>query len=177
MNQVLNAAEINAPSTWNTTGGYYPPVRVDELFELMAKKRPGDPAVTFLDKSVSYGSLCTTTHELATRLQNLGVKPGTIVGICMDRCTEMVAALLATFKTGAAYLPLDPAFPPDRIEFMQQDARPLVVFTQSHLLEKFSFPEAHVICIDGDTPAFGFSNLRTFSPPRDTSLDDIAYVL
>jgi amino acid adenylation domain-containing protein len=174
---VLNPAEISNPDTWNATGRYYPQVRVDELFELTAKERPNDTAVTFLEKSVSYGSLCTTVHEFATRLQNLGVQRGAVVGICMDRCTEMVAALLATFKTGAAYLPLDPAFPPDRIEFMQQDARPLVVFTQSHLLEKFSFPEAHVICIDGDMPTFGFSNLRTFSPPRDTSLDDIAYVL
>src|SRR6202030_1040275 len=125
-----------------------------ELFELTAKGRPDEIAVTFLEKSVSYGSLCTTTHELATRLQNLGVKPGTIVGICMDRCTEMVAALLATFKTGAAYLPLDPAFPPDRIEFMQQDARPLVVVTQSHLREKFSFTATHVLCIDADMPGF-----------------------
>ena len=95
----------------------------------------------------------------------------------MDRCLEMVAALLAVFKTGAAYLPLDPAFPPDRIEFMQQDARPLVVVTQSHLREKFSFTATHVLCIDEDMPADEFSNLRTYSPPRNSSLDDIAYVL
>ncbi len=177
MNQVLNAAEINAPDTWNATGGYYPPARVDELFELTAKKRPDDIAVTFLEKSVSYSSLCSTTHDLATRLQNLGVQPGTIVGVCMDRCVEMVAALLAIFKTGATYLPLDPAFPADRLEFMQQDARPLVVVTQSHLREKFSFAAPHVLCVDADVPAFEFSLLRKFSPPRNSSLDDIAYVL
>jgi amino acid adenylation domain-containing protein len=174
---VLNTAEINNPDAWNGTGKYYPRVRVDELFERKAQERPDDTAVTFLEKSVSYSSLCTTTHVLATRLQNLGVQPGTLVGVCMDRCMEMVAALLATFKTGAAYLPLDPAFPPDRIEFMQQDARPLVVVTQSHLREKFSFTGTHVLCIDEDMPAFEFSNLRTFSPPRDSSLDDVAYVL
>lgn len=177
MNHVLNAAEINAPETWNATAGYYPPLRVDELFELTAKKRPDDIAVTFLEKSVSYGSLCATTHELATRLQNLGVQPGTIVAVCMDRCMEMVAALLAIFKTGAAYLPLDPAFPADRIEFMQQDARPLVVVTQSHLREKFSFAAPHVLCVDADIPAFEVSSVRKFSPPRDSSLDDIAYLL
>src|SRR5450631_131021 len=177
MTDVLNPAELNDPDTWNGNGKYYPRVRVDELFELKAQQRPDDTAVTFLEKSVSYGSLCTTTHELATRLQNLGVQPGTLVGICMDRCTEMVAALLATFKSGAAYLPLDPAFPPDRIEFMQQDARPLVVITQSHLREKFSFMATHVLCIDEDMPALEFSKLRTFSPPRDASLDDVAYVL
>jgi amino acid adenylation domain-containing protein len=177
MTEVLNAAATRKRDIWNAAEGYYPRVRVDELFELTARERPNDSAITFLDRSVSYGSLCATVHEFAGRLQNLGVQRGALVGICMDRCMEMVAALLATFKTGAAYLPLDPAFPPDRIEFMQQDARPLVVFTQSHLLEKFSFPEAHVICIDVDTPASGFTNLQTFSPPQDTSLDDIAYVL
>jgi amino acid adenylation domain-containing protein len=149
---------------------------VDELFELAARERPDDTAITFLDKSLSYGSLCIATHELATRLQNLGVRPGTLVGICMDRCTEMVTALLATFKTGAAYLPLDPAFPPERIDFMQKDACPLVVVTQSHLCEKFPFSATHVLCIDGDT-GFKSRNLAKFSPPRDTSLDDIAYVL
>jgi amino acid adenylation domain-containing protein len=177
MTDVLYAAEKNSPNTWTATRGYYPRARADELFELTAKARPDDTAVTFLEKSVSYGSLFTTVHEFATRLQNLGVQPGTLVGICMDRCTEMVTALLATFKTGAAYLPLDPAFPPDRIEFMQEDARPLVVVTQTHLREKFSFTATHVICIDEDMPTFGFSNLQTFSPPRDANLDDIAYVL
>jgi amino acid adenylation domain-containing protein len=177
MKNVLKAGEINDADTWNATGAYYPRVRVDELFELTANDRPDDVAVTFLEKSVSYGSLCSTTHELATRLQNLGVQPGTLVGICMDRCMEMVVALLATFKTGAAYLPLDPAFPHDRIEFMQQDARPLVVLTQSHLREKFLFTATHVLCIDVDMPAFEAGCLREFSPPRNSSLDDIAYVL
>ena len=150
---------------------------MDELFELRAQERPDDIAVTFLGKSVSYGSLCATTDELARRLQDLGVRPGTLVGICMDRCMEMVAALLATFKTGAAYLPLDPAFPPERLEFMQLDARPLVLVTQCHLHEKFKFTAAHVLCVDADLPAFEISCLRRFSPPRDSSLDDIAYVL
>jgi amino acid adenylation domain-containing protein len=177
MKNDLNGAERSDPDTWNATRAYYPPVRVDELFELTAKKRPDDIAVTFLEKRVSYGSLCTKTRELATRLQNLGVEPGTLVGICMDRCIEMVATLLATFKTGAAYLPLDPAFPPDRIEFMQQDARPLVVVTQSHLREKFSFAAPHVLCVDADMRAFEVSGVRKFSSPRNSSLDDIAYVL
>jgi amino acid adenylation domain-containing protein len=175
MNHVLNDTELKNHGLWNSTGRYYPRVRVDELFELTARERPDDTAISFLDKSMSYGSLCTTVHALATRLQTLGVQPGALVGICMDRCTEMVTALLATFKTGAAYLPLDPAFPPERIEFMQQDARPLVVVTQSHLREKFSFTATHVLCVDEDLPAVG--NLTKFSPPPDSSLDDIAYVL
>jgi non-ribosomal peptide synthetase component F len=158
MDHVLNTAEMKNPDLWNITGGYYPRARVDELFELTARERPDETAITFLDKSVSYGPLCVTVHEFARRLQNLGVQRGAIVGICMDRCMEMVTVLLATFKTGAAYLPLDPAFPPDRIEFMQQDACPLVVVTQSHLREKFSFTASYVLCIDEDVPGFEADN-------------------
>ena len=177
MTDLLNAADIKGLETWNATGCYNPCTRVDELFELRAEERPDDIAVTFLDRSMSYGTLSAATRQLATRLQSLGVQPGTLVGICMDRCMEMVPALLATFRTGAAYLPLDSAFPPDRIEFMLQDACPLVVITQSHLREKFSFAAAHVLCIDTEIPESEVSALPEFSPPRASSLDDIAYVL
>ena len=108
---LLNAADIKSFDTWNATRRYYPRARVDELFDLRASERPDDTAVTFLDSSMSYGSLSVATQQLATRLQSLGVQPGSLVGICMDRCAEMVTALLATFRTGAAYLPLDPASP------------------------------------------------------------------
>jgi amino acid adenylation domain-containing protein len=177
MDQILNLPETRNIALWDSPKGYYPRVRVDELFELTAREKPHDIAITFLDKGMSYGSLLTGTYELARQLQCLGVGPGTLVGICMDRCPEMVMALLATFKTGAAYLPLDPAFPAERIGFMQEDACPLVVVTQSHLRDKFSFTAKHVLCIDGDLPGFENGTPAKFSPPRDSSLDDIAYVL
>jgi amino acid adenylation domain-containing protein len=177
MDSILNRTETKINFRWGVTRGSYPRSRVDELLELAAQERADKPAVTFLDTTMSYASFCCMTQRLAARLQRLGVRRGTIVGICMDRCAEMVMALLATFKTGAAYLPLDPAFPPDRIEFMQEDACPLVVVTQSHLREKFSFSAPHVLCIDEDLPGFEAGNLTKFFPPRDTTLDDIAYVL
>ena len=108
---LLNAADRETFDHWNATGDYYPPARVDELFELRAKESPEATAVTFLNTSMSYGALSDATKQLAARLRNLGVQPGNLVGIFMDRSIEMVVALLATFRAGAAYLPLDPAFP------------------------------------------------------------------
>jgi amino acid adenylation domain-containing protein len=96
----------------------------------------------------------------------------------MDRGIEMVAAMLAVFQTGAAYLPLDPAFPPDRIAFMQEDAWPLAIITQSHLQEKFSFTAAHVLYLE----SLGMQqpDLK-IAPPNltlpEACLDDLAYVL
>ena len=174
---ILNAADRETFDRWNATGHYYPHARVEELFDLRAKESPEATAVTFLNTSMSYGALSDATKHLASRLRDLGVQPGTLVGICMDRSIEMVVALLATFRAGAAYLPLDPAFPKERIDFMQQDARPLVVLTQSHLREKCS-ATAQVLCLDVEEVSQGEANLLAESlPPRASSLDDIAYVL
>ena len=176
--EILTAADIERLDAWNAKGRYYPHARVDELFELRVLERPDDTAVTFLDRTVSYRALSDKTKQFAVRLQNLGVQPGTLVGICMDRCPEMVVALLATFRTGAAYLPLDPAFPQSRLDFMQQDARPLVVVTQTHLLEKCSFPAAHVLCMDDDDePVSRLCSRVECVPSRSAALDDVAYVL
>jgi len=174
---ILTDADIKTFDTWNATGNFYPRARVDELFDLRVTEKPDATAVTFLDRSISYGSLSDQTKQLAARLQSVGVQPGNLVGICMDRCVEMVAALLAIFRTGAAYLPLDPAFPQNRLDFMQQDARPLVVITQSHLRERCSLLAAHVLCIDVPIPQSEVSSLAAYLPPQTSSLDDVAYVL
>jgi amino acid adenylation domain-containing protein len=175
--EILTAADRDKFDAWNANDRYYPHARVDELFELRVLEKPDDTAVTFLDRSVSYRTLSDKTKQFALRLQNLGVQPGTLVGVCMDRCPEMVVALLATFRTGAGYLPLDPAFPQSRIDFMQQDARPLVVVTQTHLREKFSFLAAHVLCVEDDEPVHRVCARVECLPARAATLDDVAYVL
>ena len=114
----LNTAEIESFDTWSSDGRYYPLARVDELFDLRARNGQTIRQSLFSIR-MSYAVLSGETQHLAARLQSLGVQPGTLVGICMDRCAEMVAALLATFRAGAAYLPLDPCFSPGPPRFMQ----------------------------------------------------------
>ncbi len=173
---ILSDADLKTFDTWNATGDFYPRARVDELFDLRVAERPDDTAVTFLGRNISYAALSEETKQLAARLQSLGVQPGTLVGICMDRCLEMVTALLAVFRAGAGYLPLDPSFPQDRLDFMQEDARPLVVITQAHLREKCSAHAAHVLSIDLPVPQPEVS-CTEYMPSQTSSLDDIAYVL
>jgi amino acid adenylation domain-containing protein len=173
---ILTADEINVLDSWNNTVRTYPHARVDELFEERAKAEPDRIAVTFLGRSVSYASLFEQTKLLAAQLADLGVQPGNLVGVCMDRCTEMVVALLGIFRAGAAYLPLDPEFPPDRIEFMLQDAKPPVVITQKHLLQQFSFAPSRVLSMDGAMPESELGSAES-SPAKATRLDDLAYVL
>ena len=108
----------------------------------------------------------TRRNSLLPDYATLECSQGRLVGICMDRSIEMVVALLATFRAGAAYLPLDPAFPKERIDFMQQDARPLVMLTQSHLREKCS-ATTQVVCLDVEEVSQGEANLLAESLPPE----------
>jgi amino acid adenylation domain-containing protein len=170
---IVAAAESKQFDTWNETRRPYPALRVDQLFEQQVGRTPNEPAVTFDGESMSYLALFQEASQLASQLQTMGVGPGTLVGVCIDRCHEMVTALLAVFQAGGAYLPLDPSFPPDRIRFMQEDARPLVVLTQAHLLETLPFIAPHVLPV-----AHRRSKWKPgIGAPPGGSLDDLAYVI
>jgi amino acid adenylation domain-containing protein len=172
-----SGGRMKIPEEWNCTERYYPHLRADELFQQRAEETPDDPAVTFNGKSVTYGELSHSTAHLAGRLKAIGAGPGTLIGICMERGSEMVAAMLGVLRAGAAYLPLDPAFPADRIAFMQEDAQPLAVITQFHLHEKFSFSAAHVVYLDSLEISSDLEILPAISTHPDAGLDDLAYLL
>src|SRR5712671_6111875 len=89
-------------------------------------------------QSITYGELDKRANQLANYLIALGVGPETIVGLCLDRSPESVMCALAVLKAGGAYLPLDPAYPSERLLFMLNDARPRVLITRAELAEKFS---------------------------------------
>lgn len=94
-----------------------------DLFEAQADLTPDAPAVTFEGLTLSYAQLDAAANRLARRLVDArDVRPDSIVGLCLDRSIEMVVAILGTLKAGAAYLPIDPTYPPDRQAFMVEDS-------------------------------------------------------
>ncbi|WP_210171776.1 AMP-binding protein, partial [Rhizobium sp. Root1203] len=102
-------------------------------FEAQAARTPDAVALRFGDAQVSYGDLNRRANRLAHRLIDEGVGPESVVGLCLGRSIEMVVALLAVLKSGAAYLPLDPDYPADRLAFMLDDAKPSHVLTAAAL--------------------------------------------
>ncbi|WP_350307859.1 AMP-binding protein, partial [Photorhabdus viridis] len=86
-------------------------------------------------QSLSYGELNRRANRLAHHLLALGVQPDDRVAICVERSLEMVVGLLGILKAGAAYLPLDPAYPAERLAYMLSDAAPVALLTQTALLE------------------------------------------
>jgi len=134
---------------WNATGRTWPgPLLAHERFAQQAARTPGAEAVRCGTSHLSYGELDRRSNQLARRLNRLGVGPGVLVGICMDRCTDMVVAMLAVLKAGGAYVPLDPGFPPDRIRFMLADSGLPVLLTQRGVRDSLAPRTATVLCTD-----------------------------
>ena len=114
---------------WNDTARDIPGAAVPELFEAQAARTPDAPAVICGRTQVSYAELNARANRLARHLVSLGAGPERLVAVAMPRSADMVVAVLAVLKAGAAYVPVDPAYPADRIGFMLADACPVAVLT------------------------------------------------
>ena len=99
-------------------------------FEEHARTAPEAVAVRHGGASVGYGELDRRAERLAARLRRLGVRAGDLVGLCLDRSPDIVAAILATWKAGAAYLPLDPGYPPQRLRLILDSSAVTLVLVQ-----------------------------------------------
>ena len=100
-----------------------------ELFERQVERRPEATALRWEEQQVSYGELNRRANQLGHYLRRLGVGPEALVALVLERSVEMVVAVLGVLKAGGAYLPVDPAYPEERVRFMLEDAGATVVLT------------------------------------------------
>ena len=141
--QVLDAGERRQMlSGWNDTTRKVPAATLPALFEAQAARSPEVAAVVCGDAWLSYAGLNARANRLARLLVRLGARPESVVAVVMDRSAELVVALLAILKAGAAYLPVDPVYPPERIAYMLADAAPGVVVTTRAVQADLGQPEA-----------------------------------
>jgi amino acid adenylation domain-containing protein len=138
---------------WNDTQVDYPQACIHQLFEAQVEQTPDTVAVIFENQQLTYRELNNRANQLARYLQHLGVKPEVLVGICMERCVEMVVGLLGILKAGGAYVPLDPTYPQERLAFMLEDASVSVLLTQDKFANVLSQHNAKVVCLDAEWQA------------------------
>ncbi|MFB6849650.1 amino acid adenylation domain-containing protein, partial [Streptomyces sp. NPDC056373] len=127
---------------------------VHELFQRQAAARGDAVAVTAEDGALTYGELNAQANRLARHLRSLGVGPDVLVAVCVERGLDLIVAVLAVLKAGAAYVPLDPGYPGERLRFMITDSAPAVVLTQDRLADRFSDHD-QVVCLDTDSHRWG----------------------
>jgi len=139
--------------SWNDTAREYPDdLCMHQLFEASAARNPQAIALVYRDVHVTYGELNERANRLAHYLRRRGVGPDVLVGLCLERSIDMAVALLGTLKAGGAYLPLDPAFPTDRLAMMVRDSGAPVILTQASLAGRLPDSQAQVILLDLEWP-------------------------
>jgi amino acid adenylation domain-containing protein len=133
---------------WNATSKSYPETTIHRLIEEQVRRTPDAVALVFEGRTMSYGELNRRANQLARHLRGLGVGPDTLVGLCIERSFEMVVGLLGILKSGGAYVPVDPGYPPDRQSYMIADSRAPVLLTQASLAGGLADSGARVVVLD-----------------------------
>ncbi|MBD2309013.1 amino acid adenylation domain-containing protein [Chroococcidiopsis sp. FACHB-1243] len=184
---LLTEAEKTQMATWNDTQVEYPLEHgIHQLFEAQVERTPDAVAVVCADRQLTYTQLNQRANKIAHYLQRLGVGSEVLVGICLEPSLDTIAALLGILKAGGAYLPLDPAYPQQRLAFMLADAQ--VSFVISHTLregrspmslvnsfKQMTFEQMTVVCLDADWDSIDRESLE--NPVSNTTADNLAYVI
>ncbi|HEY5707247.1 MAG TPA: amino acid adenylation domain-containing protein, partial [Terrimicrobiaceae bacterium] len=138
---------------WNQTASAYPADRcIHQEFEKHARLQPDAPAVIAGGGLLSYGELNHRSGRLAEYLRSEGVTVGSRVALCMDRSLEMIIGMLGILKAGAAYVPLDPGYPSERLAYILNEVAAPVILTITEEAASLPATAAKVICLDRDWP-------------------------
>ncbi len=185
---LLSAAELAQLELWNATTTVAPETQsLHELIDAQVRRSPQAPAVVFEGTTLTYQELDQRANQLARYLGRMGVGPETLVGVCLERSLELVVALLAILKAGGVYVPLDPAYPRERLEFMIADSQAAVLLTNkeigdwgleivgAHQSPISNLQSPTVVCLDAEWEQIAHEAAAPFGCP--VSADHAAYMI
>jgi len=156
---------------WNQTDAAFSPYLCHQLFEGQVEQRPEASAALFESEQLTYRELNRRANRVAHHLKKAGVVPETVVGIYLERSLEMLVSLLGVLKAGAAYLPLDPSYPGDRLAFMLDDAEVKFLLTREAHLNSLPACSAKLFVLDGIAEENGEN------PSSGATAGNLAYVI
>ncbi|HVT94309.1 MAG TPA: amino acid adenylation domain-containing protein [Bryobacteraceae bacterium] len=174
---LLSAAEQNEMAVlWNQTDAVYARnLCVHQIFEEHAARTPDAIAAVYEESQLTYAELNYRADRLAGYLAKLGVKPGVLVGVFVDRSIEMIIALLGVMKAGGAYVPMDPTYPAERISFVLDDASVPVLLTQEKLIPNVPGAGNHtVVALDAQ---WEMIEREGGTAPSPVNADNLVYVI
>lgn len=137
------------------------------MFEEQEIKMPNELAVICEDKYITYRELNARANQVARRLREKGAKPNQLIGVFMDRSIEMIVGVLGILKSGAAYLPIEPSYPRERIKYILENSKASLVLTQSKYGEAFDSSMEVVLIEDPSIYLEDGSNLESVNSPED----------
>ncbi|MET8058570.1 amino acid adenylation domain-containing protein [Streptomyces microflavus] len=152
------------------------PLTLAEVYEVAARRHPDRAAVSCAGDSLTYAELSSRAQSLARLLAARNIGPGSIVALALPRSLDLVAGLLAVSLSGAAYLPMDPDYPADRLAYMLEDARPAALITDAATADRLPAHELPLITVD-EAAGFPDGPLSQSDRTRPLSPQDPAYVI
>jgi len=166
---------------WNATQADYPKDKcIHQLFEEQVARTPDAVALVFEQHELSYQALNTKANQMAHYLRKLGVGPDTLVGICVERGLDMIIGLLGILKAGGAFVPLDPAYPKERLAFMLEDSAPIALLTESGTAEVLAGAPNNIPKVNFAADKALWEGLSDANPNRQTiglAPEHMAYVI
>lgn len=160
---------------WNKTDKDFDAQQcIHQLFESNAVQRANEIALSFRGDEITYAELDNRANQVANELQQLGAKPDTRIGLFVGRSIEMIIGLLGILKSGAAYVPLDPAYPRDRVALMIEDANAPILVTVTKLADELPTNTAQVVCLD---EVINDEAAAATAVSSGVSSDNLAYVI
>jgi amino acid adenylation domain-containing protein len=163
---------------WNAYAAYPQDRCIHALFEAQAARNPQQVALVLGDQQLTYAALNARANRLARHLRGMGVGPDVLVAICVERSLEMIVGLLGILKAGGAYVPLDPSYPPERIAYVLDDARPAVLLTQTRLRDALpSLSREEPVTFYLDTQHDLLVDYPATDPGYAVQPDNLAYVI
>lgn len=161
---------------WNDTRREYPrEACLHELVEAQVAKTPGAVAVEFQGEKLTYAELNARANQLAHRLRKMGAGPETMVAFCLHRSLHLAITTLGILKSGAAYVPLDPEFPKDRLDFMCADTKASALVVEESLRHLLNADTKRIVVVDTDSSSIATES--TANPPRTARSENLSYVI
>jgi amino acid adenylation domain-containing protein len=164
---------------WNDTASEYPRnLCIHQLFEQEAARRPDAVAIRFADEQLTYRQVNERANQIAHRLRKLGVGPEVMVGTLLDRSPDLVVGLLGILKAGGAFVPLDPNYPTERLEFMAADTAAPVLLVQDAVVRRVSNLEwlrGKALSLEQNAVAIAQESVD--NPVNQTTAANLAYVM